>query len=70
MSKQDFQGCMLHANQLSMLNYQKLACVMQPNEVNPQNEYAHLTSPKTSNNQSSLKNSKLNSALSYAKPSP
>ena len=70
MSKQDFQGCMLHANQLSMLNYQKLACVMQPSEVSAKIEYAHMSSPKTSNTQTSIKNSKLNSALSYGKPSP
>jgi hypothetical protein len=31
MHKNDFQLCMLQANQLSMLNYQKLTCLMNAN---------------------------------------
>jgi hypothetical protein len=37
MGKQEFQQCMLQANQLAMLNYQKLTCLMNGNtsEVKP-----------------------------------
>jgi len=46
MSKSDFQLCMLHANQLANLNYQRLAAMETPLSPTPQLMYATATRPQ------------------------